>query len=263
MIDYGQIALEYARHRQVHPEVLSTLLGESGIDGQSTVLEVGCGTGNYILAVESAVGCPTWGIDPSAEMLAQAGAKPGKVAFSVGRAEQLPFPAECFALLFSVDVIHHLEDIRVYFQEVRRALKRGGPVCTVTDSEWIIRHREPLAVYFPETVSADLSRYPPLKELWDAMAEAGLGRITEQTVELPYLLADPQPYRDRAFSSLHLIGEEAWRRGLQKMERHLQAGPIRCVSHYVLLWGTKRAHWRYSRERPLPRIGRQDGFERL
>lgn len=242
MIDYDQIALEYARHRKVHPEVLRSLVGESGIDGQSAVLEVGCGTGNYILAIESAIGCSGWGIDPSPEMLAQANARASGIVFKIGRAERLPFPAEFFALVFSVDVIHHLEDIRAYFREVRRVLKPGGYVCTVTDSEWIIRHREPLAVYFPETVGADLARYPPLTKLRDSMVEAGLGEISEQMVEFSNLLTDAQAYRDRAFSSLHLIGDEAWRRGLQRMERDLQSGPIRCVSRYVLLWGTKRTH---------------------
>jgi ubiquinone/menaquinone biosynthesis C-methylase UbiE len=242
VIDYDQITLEYARHRKVHPEVLRSLLGESGIDGQSTVLEVGCGTGNYILAVESAVGCSGWGVDPSPEMLAQASARPGSVTFEVGRAERLPFPAEFFDLVFSVDVIHHLEDIRAYFREVSRALEPGGYVCTVTDSEWIIRHREPLATYFPETVSADLARYPRLKELGDTMVGAGFGEISEQMVEFPCLLTDAQAYRDRAFSSLHLIGDEAWRRGLQRMERDLQSGPIRCVSRYILLWGARRPH---------------------
>ena len=43
--DYDQIALEYARHRQLHPEVLRDLLAESGIDGHSSLLEVGCGSG--------------------------------------------------------------------------------------------------------------------------------------------------------------------------------------------------------------------------
>jgi ubiquinone/menaquinone biosynthesis C-methylase UbiE len=242
VIDYDQIALEYARHRKVHPQVLRGLLVESGIDGQSRVLEVGCGTGNYIVAVESAVGCSCWGIDPSPEMLAEASARPGSVTFKVGRAERLPFPAGFFDLVFSVDVIHHLDDTAAYFGEVRRVLKPGGHVCTVTDSEWIIRHREPLAAYFPETVGADLARYPQVKELRHRMGEAGFGEISERTVEFPYLLTDAQAYRDKAFSSLHLISEEAWKRGLARLERDLQSGPIRCVSRYVLLWGTRRAH---------------------
>jgi ubiquinone/menaquinone biosynthesis C-methylase UbiE len=175
-------------------------------------------------------------------MLAEASARPGSVTFKVGRAERLPFPAGFFDLVFSVDVIHHLDDTAAYFGEVRRVLKPGGHVCTVTDSEWIIRHREPLAAYFPETVGADLARYPQVKELRHRMGEAGFGEISERTVEFPYLLTDAQAYRDKAFSSLHLISEEAWKRGLARLERDLQSGPIRCVSRYVLLWGTRRAH---------------------
>ena len=240
VIDYAGLAQEYARHRKVHPEVLRDLLQESGIDAQSRVLEVGCGTGNYILALESAVGCPCWGIDPSQEMLAEATERPGRVHFQVGRAEQLEFSTGFFDLVFSVDVIHHLEDIARYFQEASRVLKAGGCVCTVADSEWIIRHREPLAVYFPESVDVDLQRYPRMNDLRAVMQEAGFGGIVEHTAEFPYELRDVQAYRDRAFSSLFLIGEEAWRRGLERMERDLESGPIRCVSRYALLWGTRR-----------------------
>ena len=118
-------------------------------------------------------------------------------------------------------------------------LKPGGYVCTVTDSEWIIRHREPLAAYFPETVSADLARYPRVTELRGITRRTGLEETWERTVEFPYLLVDAQAYRDRAFSSLLLIGEEAWKRGLAQLERDLQSGPVPCMSRYVLMWATK------------------------
>jgi SAM-dependent methyltransferase len=239
--DYTGLAQEYARHRWVHPEVLRGLLQESGVDARSRVLEVGCGTGNYIVALESVVGCQCWGIDPSEEMLAEARERPGSVRFQVGRAEQLEFSTGFFDLVFSVDVIHHLEDIALYFQDACLVLKPGGRICTVTDSEWIIRHRQPLAVYFPESVDVDLARYPRLAELRDLMGGAGFADFSEHTVEFPYEVRDAQAYRDRAFSSLCLIGEEGWRRGLERMERDLQSGPIPCVSRYVLLWGTRPA----------------------
>jgi len=240
-IDYAGLPQEYARHRKVHPEVLRDLLRESGIDAQSRVLEVGCGTGNYILAVESAVGCQCWGTDPSEEMLAEAGERPGSVHFQVGRAEQLEFSTGFFDLVFSVDVIHHLEDIALYFQDACLVLRPGGRICTVTDSEWIIRHREPLAIYFPESVDVDLARYPRLAELRDLLRDAGFAELSEHTVQFPYEVRDAQSYRDRAFSSLHLIGEEDWRRGLERMERDLQTGSISCISRYVLLRGTRQA----------------------
>jgi ubiquinone/menaquinone biosynthesis C-methylase UbiE len=240
-IDYDQLAREYAQHRKVHPKVLRELILESGIHSGSSVLEVGCGTGNYIAAVECAVGCSCWGIDPSTEMLAEASQRTGGVTFLAGTAERLEFPADFFDVVFSVDVIHHLEDIASHFHQMERVLKPGGRVCTVTDSEWIIRHRTPLAAYFPETVDVDLARYPSSDQLCEAMWAAGLVEQAEHLVEFPYQLTDAQAYRDRAFSSLHLIAEEAWRCGLERMEEDLRAGPVPCVSRYVLLWGTKRA----------------------
>ena len=67
MLDYdaAAIAAEYARHRQVHPGVLCDLMETSGLGSGSRVLEVGCGTGNYIKALARLTGCQAHGIDPS------------------------------------------------------------------------------------------------------------------------------------------------------------------------------------------------------
>ncbi len=239
MIDYNQIASEYAQHRQVHPGVLTSLISASGVDSTSQVLELGCGTGNYILALESPVGSTCWGVDPSGGMLSKARERSNEVHFQVGRAESLDFPDGFFDLVFSVDVIHHVPDRLRYFREAYRVLKAGGKLCTVTDSEWIIRHRQPAAVYFPETVEVELDRYPRIAELRRLMQSVGLTEITENVVEFPYQLTDIQPYRDKAFSALHLIPEEAFQRGIERLERDLRIGPISCVSRYVLLWATR------------------------
>ncbi len=239
MIDYENIALDYARHRRVHPKVLQGLISTSGVGAASRVLEVGCGTGNYIVALQEIVDCSCWGIDPAEQMLSIAGDGSAKLNFQCGRAERLDFPRELFDLVFSVDVIHHVSDRLAYFREAYRVLKAGGKVCTVTDSEWIIRHRQPLAVYFPDTVEVDLGRYTPIAELRQIMAQVGFGEITENTVEYCYQQTDIQPYRDKAFSCLRLISEEAFHRGIERMERDLRIGPIQCMPRYLLLWGIR------------------------
>jgi hypothetical protein len=78
------------------------------------------------------------------------------------------------------------------------------------------------------------------------MGEAGFGEIAESPAEFSYEFTGIAPYRDKAFSCLHLIPEEAFQKGIRRMERDLQTGPIRCVSRYVLLWGTKQPQRRHE-----------------
>jgi ubiquinone/menaquinone biosynthesis C-methylase UbiE len=236
-LDYDQLAAEYARHRALHPGVLQALFEAAHSDMQ--VLEVGCGTGNYIIALHSLVGCTCWGIDPSAEMLARAKGRSPTTHFQIGGAEALEFPTGFFNLVFSVDVIHHVGDRLAYLHEAYRVLEPGGQICTATDSAWIIRHRQPLATYFAETIEADMARYPPIARLRAMYERAGFVGIAERTVECRVPLTDVRAYRDKAFSVLHLIPEEAFQRGIAQLERDLQAGPIPCVSRYTLLWGNK------------------------
>ena len=234
---YDALAAGYARHRQVHPKVLGEIC--QAVTPKSQVLEVGCGTGNYVLALQSLVGCACWGIDASEEMLAQARVRSTAVQFQRGQAERLEFETGSLDVVFTVDVIHHVGDRPAYLQEAERVLRPQGRICTATDSEWVIRHRRPLAAYFPETIEVELARYPRIADLRAMMEQAGFGEIDEHMVELPYLLTDIQAYRDKAFSTLHLIPERAFQRGIEQMERDLSRGPIPCVSRYTMVWGSK------------------------
>jgi len=239
MLDYNALATEYAQHRQIHPLVLQRLLATPGLDAKSHILEVGCGTGNYIRTIAQALGCACWGIDPSEQMLAQAKGCGGAISYEVGRAESLNTPSGFFDLVFSVDVIHHVTRRADYFNSAWRALKPGGQISTVTDSEWIIRNRQPLSEYFPATVEAELRRYPPIDVLRAEMTSAGFNQQCEESVELTYALTDCAAYRAKTYSALHLISQQEFDNGIAHMERDLQHSPIACASRYVLLWGVR------------------------
>lgn len=242
MIDYNRIAAEYARHRQIHPGVFRNIAEEAMLGCDSAVLDVGCGTGNYLLALEKETGCKGYGIDPSEEMLLRARARSSTLDLRVGSAQSLDFPDAAFDLILSTDVIHHVHrtgGCPAYLGEAFRVLRRGRKVCTVTDSEWVILHRKPLTFYFPETVEKELQRYPSMETLKGMTVEAGFKDIREDLEEFNYELTDIQAYRDKAFSSLHIIPDDAWGRGLARMEEDLKAGPIMCTAYYTVLWGTK------------------------
>ena len=241
MIDYDKISGDYTQHRQkVHPGVLKGLLSGSEYQNDSAVLEVGCGTANYIIAIQSLTGSRCWGIDPSERMLSVARERSKKIDFKNGRGEQLDFSNEFFDFIFSVDVIHHIEGHLEYFQEAYRTLNPGNRICTVTDSEEILRNRVPLATAFPETVEVELARYPRIHYLTGLMREAGFTDIQDNIVEHSFQMKDIQAFRDRAYSSLHLISEEAFQEGITRLEDELdEKGHIQNISRYTLLWGNK------------------------
>jgi len=118
---FDRIARQYARYREMHPGVLRKLLIKVSKD--SKVLEIGCGTGNYIIALNSLTGCQSWGIDISEEMLSTAKTRSNSVCFKLSEATSLDFPDEFFDFVFSVNVIHHIKDHRRYYEEAYRVLK--------------------------------------------------------------------------------------------------------------------------------------------
>jgi ubiquinone/menaquinone biosynthesis C-methylase UbiE len=231
---YDDLALAYSRNRSIHPGVLAALA--AGLDARSRILEVGCGTGNYLTALIRSLRCDGYGCDPSAGMLERATAQRVGPRWVQARAEALPFATAAFDRVVSVDVIHHVADRGAYFRESRRVLRPSGALATVTDSHEQIALRSPLARYFPETIEVDRKRYPPIETLQAELKAAGFDGTQIEAVELRYPLADLAPYRDRAFSCLHAIGEEAWRDGLRRLEAVAATGPVEARSLYTIVW---------------------------
>lgn len=234
--DYSALAEPYAAHRRAHPGVLAQLCAV--VEAGSSVLEIGCGTGNYLAAVRELRGCECTGVDPSPQMLERLRARNLPVRVIDGSAERLGFANAEFDLAYSVDVIHHVRDRTAAFSEAFRVLRPGGATCVVTDSEWMIRNRMQ-SIYFPETIDVELARYPAIATLRAELADAGFGALREETVEHAYDITDAAAYRAKVFSTLLYISEQAFERGLARLESDLLRGPIRKTSRYMMLWAVK------------------------
>lgn len=239
-ISYEQTASTYAAHRKIHGGVFRMFCEREGFDPSARVLEVGCGTGNYVRSLAGSQGWDAYGLDPSPAMLSSQRSEAELVPLILGRAEQIALAADTLDLVLSVDVIHHVADKAAFYAGVARVLRPGGQVCTVTDSADIIRCREVLSGYFPETVDRELARYPCLDQIEAWKVAAGLTDMEVVTVGEAYEVTSAQPFRDKVYSSLHLISDASWRAGLKRLERDLRSGPVRGVSRYACVWGRKR-----------------------
>lgn len=104
-----------------------------------SVLDVGCGTGSLAIAAKPHVGPAgtVRGIDASPEMIARAKQKAARartdVAFEQAPAQELPFPAAQFDVVFTTVMLHHLPRASrdQCAQQMRRVLKPGGRVVAV------------------------------------------------------------------------------------------------------------------------------------
>jgi SAM-dependent methyltransferase len=239
MTAYDDLADAYVRRRAASRATVGALRKTGDVGPASLVLEVGAGTGNHGRALVRATGCCAVGLEPSRAMLAHAQRFGGGVAYVAGDAHALPFRDSVFDLVFSTDVIHHLARPAAHFLEAARVLRRGGHLVTVTQSHAGIRARPVLSRHFPETVAADITRYPDTPELVRLMAEVGFEAAHERVIETPRQLTEAGSYADKAFSALHMIPEAAFRAGLRRLEAALSGGPLPAPERASLVVGRK------------------------
>ncbi len=116
-----------------------------GLAGESTdyrVIDVGCGTGHFLLALRRRVGSAgeLFGLDFSSVAITRARSVVPGVAFHEGDAYEIPFPSDHFELVTSLETLEHLKKPAVARDEMARVCKPNGQlVITVpngSEDDW-------------------------------------------------------------------------------------------------------------------------------
>ncbi len=151
---------------------------------EQTILDGGCGTGNYIAAVQDKVGT-IHGIDLNGGMLVQARRKfdpDAHVHLSQGRLDRLPYRDAMFDGMICNQVVHHLSpeawhgsfpQLYQLMEEAYRVLRPGGVLVFNTSSHQQLRDGFWWADLIPEAVNKIAQRLPTLERMRSMLEEAG------------------------------------------------------------------------------------------
>ncbi len=232
-LDYDYVADSYHRRyaQSPMPGVARALSDLADAHAAMRILEVGCGTGRWLEALQSPRRRLA-GLDPSRGMLLQARSRLPAARLIQAVAEAPPLAPASFDLIFLVNVLHHLTDPVRFFHAARRALAPGGALAIVGadiqagDYAWYIYD------YFTGVREMDEARFPAWAQVRAWMQEAGFGQISSRVVHVTDVTFVGEEVFGDAFlaknatSQLAMLSEEAYRAGIERIRAAIDANPL-------------------------------------
>jgi len=174
---YDRTAADYDRTRgAVGVEIILGCFAVGGDLHRQTIIDAGCGTGNYAHALARHVGS-MHAVDRSEAMLAQAQAKAGRVTFHHASIDSLPFYDRVADGVTVNQVLHHLGDedaVAAALHALHRVLRPGGALVINTCSHRQLRHGFWPYKLLPEAkLEAMLARHVDVPRLREMLSAAG------------------------------------------------------------------------------------------
>ncbi len=232
--EFGKIANEYDKGRkgeniQLWGRETKRL---AGLNENSLVLDLGCGTGLYTVGVGAEADCMMLGMDPVPGMLGQAREKSRDVHWFNGIGEWLPLRPDILDCVFSSQVWHHIVDKQGTADECGRTLKQGKAVVIRTIGHSQL-HKKVVFHYFPEIKQNQLDVYPSDDDFKRYFTNAGFKTVEfHEYSEERYQSVDEfvEIAQKKLWSMFRPITEEGLRRGVKELHEYREktgGAPVR------------------------------------
>jgi SAM-dependent methyltransferase len=193
-------------------------------------LDLGCGTGRFAALLGEVLSATVVGVDPSADMLGRAAAKPELVRVRLIRAaaEALPLRARAVDLVFVHLAYHHFADRSRALAECARVLVPGGRLMLSTPTLETLPSFLWMR-FFPGAEAIDRRRMPGRAALIETARGASLDLARMGTVRRPFT-AGVSEYIERvgmrSFSTLQMVSDAEFEAGMRDLRRYA-GGPGR------------------------------------
>ena len=174
---YDTIGRTYDRTRRADSRILDGVVDHLGLPSGARLLDVGCGSGNYTIALRTR-GFSMVGVDISEHMLRSARSKVTDIQWDHGDACALSYPDGMFEGVVSILATHHISDLESAFAEMYRVLEPGGRVVLFTSSPQQMRAFW-LNHYLPSVVVVSERAMRSYEDLEKDLYEAGFSNVRQ------------------------------------------------------------------------------------
>ncbi|MEL6589291.1 MAG: class I SAM-dependent methyltransferase [Bacteroidota bacterium] len=201
---YDRIGQGYNDTRQADPYLLSRMQTLLHCPVGEQVLDIGCGTGNYTIALAES-GLSMIGVEPSEQMLTTA-SRNAEIDWRKGHAESLPLSDQSVARVLASLTLHHWQDLKQGFAEVARVLKPSGRMLIFTATHEQMRGYW-LNHYFPQMLADSIAQMPDWGDVVSAIETAGLKSLGTESYSVQDDLIDHFLYVGKNRPQLYLQAE--------------------------------------------------------
>jgi ubiquinone/menaquinone biosynthesis C-methylase UbiE len=233
---YDSIGAAYNSTRKADRYLTARLLYFLNPQPHKQFLDIGCGTGNYTIALANS-GLNFTGVEPSESMINVARKRDQTINWITGSAEQIPVNDNTFDGVIATLTIHHWTDINQSLKEIYRVTNDDGILVTFTATPAQMKGYW-LNHYFPQMMADSTLKMLCFDVINSALINAGFELATIEKYFINEGLQDhflyagkhhPEIYFDKkirkgisSFTSL-ANGDEV-RKGLSKLYSDIESG---------------------------------------
>lgn len=239
-MNYNRLAKQFANTHTVNYHIFFELISYFPPKSKIRVLDFGCGSGNYIKAMNTYTNYNIYGVEPCKEMIRYAREQNPNVTIKTGNHTLIPYPNNFFEYVYMTNVVHQISDISTMYKEICRVLKPNGILCICTENRYQLLSKYWIR-YFPSIVIKDLQRFPSISKLKKLANSQNL--ITAKTTFIGekkwcqvsnFLLLQ---ILERSMSILNLISDKEYEAGTQKILKAYKKRKVYFSNRgYTLLW---------------------------
>lgn len=220
--NFNLIADDYNKHHSAHNNFAKFISKNFEINRVSTIIDIGCGTGNETINLFRFFKCKVIGIEPASEMIRIGQERTSNIDWILGSAENIPKENSSVDIITSFFSIHHFDSIDLSFQEFKRVLKPNGKIFIFSISHSQMKSSLEYK-FFPDLLNADIARVPSISILKEKLSLNNFETSKIETeyetrnIDKKYLEMVKNQYR----SGLRLLNQEQLRNGIELIENSI------------------------------------------